>query len=31
MNSRRNLKEEMLLCDRESFEVTGAKLDELEN
>ena len=31
ISSWRNLREEILLCERELFEVTEAKLDELEN
>ena len=31
IRSCKNLSEEILLCDRELFEVTEAKLDELEN
>ena len=31
IRSCKNLSEEILLCERELFEVTEAKLDELEN
>ena len=31
ISSQKNVSEEILLCVRESFEVTEAKLDELEN
>ena len=31
ISSWKNLHEEILLCERELFEVTEAKLDELEN
>ena len=31
ISSWKNLREEILLCERELFEVTEAKLDELEN
>ena len=31
INSWENLSDEILLCERESFEVTEAKLVELEN